>query len=143
MKNVFKKAHELTKKIIKLGDSYRATFKLALIFVYSQIRKGVKVMVELKGTEKQIKYANDIRDEVLRIIPKAIDFYEELQNKNFEKRGKINKIYENNIKRLIPKVENEINTQEDAGMIIFLFKNILIGEDYDKIKHLLICSKSF
>lgn len=61
MKNVFKKAHEITKNIIKKGDSYRETFRLALIFVYSEIKKGVNKMIELKGTEKQIKWANDIR----------------------------------------------------------------------------------
>lgn len=48
MKNVFKKAHEITKNIIKKGDSYRETFRLALIFVYSEIKKGVNKMIELK-----------------------------------------------------------------------------------------------
>ena len=60
MKNVFKKAHEITKNIIKKGDSYRETFRLALIFVYSEIKKGVNKMIELKGTEKQVKWANDL-----------------------------------------------------------------------------------
>lgn len=51
--NVFKKAHELTKKIIKLGDSYRATFRLCLLFVYSQAKKGVIKMSSVE--EKLIK----------------------------------------------------------------------------------------
>ena len=59
MKDVFKKAHEITKNIIRKGDSYRETFRLSLIFVYSQIKKGANKMVELKGSEKQIKWAND------------------------------------------------------------------------------------
>ena len=63
--NIFKKAHELTKKIIKIGDNYRATFRLCLSFVYSQIKKGVKKMVELKGTEKQVKWATEIREQLL------------------------------------------------------------------------------
>ena len=46
--NVFKKAHEITKKIIRKGDSYRETFRLALIFVYSQIKKGVNKMLNKK-----------------------------------------------------------------------------------------------
>lgn len=48
MENVFKKAHEITKNIIRKGDSYRETFRLALIFVYSQIKKGVDKMLDKK-----------------------------------------------------------------------------------------------
>lgn len=65
-KDIFKKAHEVTKKIIKAGDNYRATFKLALSFVYSQIKKGVNKMIELKGTEKQVKWAMNLREEILK-----------------------------------------------------------------------------
>ena len=40
MRNVMKKAHEITKKIIRKGDSYKATFRLALSLAHSLIRKG-------------------------------------------------------------------------------------------------------
>lgn len=50
--NVFKKAHKITKKIIKKGDSYRETFRLALIFVYSEIRKGVNKMITKQEISK-------------------------------------------------------------------------------------------
>ena len=56
--NVFKKAHEITKKIIRKGDSYRETFRLALIFVYSELKKGANKMIEYvtsKGTQVKIK----------------------------------------------------------------------------------------
>lgn len=60
--NIFKKAHELTKTIIKKGDNYRATFRLCLSFVYSQIKNGgnkmeykttngASVKVELEGSK--------------------------------------------------------------------------------------------
>lgn len=45
-KEIFKKAHNLTKGIIKKGDSYRATFKLALSFVYSQLKKSTNSIEE-------------------------------------------------------------------------------------------------
>ena len=77
MKNVFKKAHEITKNIIKKGDSYRETFRLALIFVYSEIKKGVNKMIELKGTEKQVKWANDIREIMMECLNKSLKFQEE------------------------------------------------------------------
>lgn len=54
MKNVFKKAHEITKNIIRKGDSYRETFRLALIFVYSQLRNTTNT-VEEKLVEKGYK----------------------------------------------------------------------------------------
>ena len=72
-RETFKKAHEVTKKIIKSGDNYRATFKLALSFVYSQIKKGVSKMVELKGSEKQVKWAKDIRGNIVAVIENARD----------------------------------------------------------------------
>lgn len=43
-KDIFKKAHNLTKGLIRKGDSYRATFKLALSFVYSQIKKEAQAL---------------------------------------------------------------------------------------------------
>ena len=44
--NIFKKAHQLTKNIIKKGDNYRATFRLCLSFVYYQIKKSTKNVEE-------------------------------------------------------------------------------------------------
>ena len=80
--NIFKKAHELTKKIIKAGDDYRATFRLCLSFVYSQIKKGVNEMLELIGTEKQVKWASDLRDMVLEYANKCL-------KKDLEKRERM------------------------------------------------------
>lgn len=57
-RNIFKKAHELTKKIIRKGDNYRATFRLCLSFVYSQVKGGVKDMIEYvtsRGTKVIVK----------------------------------------------------------------------------------------
>lgn len=45
-KEIFKKAHNLTKELIRKGDSYRATFKLALSFVYSQAKKSANNIEE-------------------------------------------------------------------------------------------------
>ena len=77
MENVFKKAHEITKNIIRKGDSYRETFRLSLIFVYSQIKKRANKMVKLKGFEKQIKWANDIREIMIECLNKSLKFQEE------------------------------------------------------------------
>ena len=72
--NIFKKAHKLTKEIIRKGDNYRATFKLCLSFVYSQIKKGVVKMVEIIiGTEKQIAYATKKREQEIAKIKTKIE----------------------------------------------------------------------
>ena len=71
MKNIMKEAHNLTKKIIREGDSYKATFRICLSYVHSQVKKGVNKMVELKGSEKQVKWALEIRKQVLEVIENA------------------------------------------------------------------------
>lgn len=70
-KDIFKKAHNLTKGILRKGDNYRATFKLALSFVYSSLKKEfnkITITEKLvnkgysiwkKGTKKRV-YINDI-----------------------------------------------------------------------------------
>lgn len=71
--NIFKKAHELTKKIIKAGDNYKATFRLCLSFVYSQIKRGVNTMVELVGSEKQVELATKLRAKLIKQTQNKID----------------------------------------------------------------------
>ena len=74
MKNIMKEAHNLTKKIIRKGDSYKATFRICLSYVHSQVKKGVNKMVELKGSEKQVKWALEIREGIL-VMKDMIDAY--------------------------------------------------------------------
>lgn len=125
MKNVFKEAHELTKKIIKKGDSYRATFKLALIFVYSQIRKGVKEMVELTGSEKQVKWALDIRTE----LNKTLDL---IKDATISNKTKKNKSSEEAVSK-IELVVNVLNSKTDSNYFIENFKDILKKNDRERL----------
>ncbi len=130
MKNVMKKAHEITKKIIRKGDSYRATFRLALSLAHSLIKKGVNKMVELKGSEKQIKWANDIREIMIECLNKSLKFQEEDAKEYEEKRGKQSKIKTrlvNSLKDFIIVVEN----QESSAWFIENFK-CLTSVDRDR-----------
>ena len=123
MKNVFKKAHEITQKIIRKGDSYRETFRLALIFVYSEMKKGVNKMVELRGSEKQVKWASDIRERLVSTMSEAINILEKYQAETFEKRGK--RVPRRD--RFISEMKNEIeiiNSIESAKQMIECYKNI-------------------
>lgn len=122
MKNVFKKAHEITKKIIRKGDSYRETFRLALIFVHSEIKKGASKMVELKGTETQVKWANDIREELNNTIDVIKDaIISRKSSKNSEAVEKIEAIRSN------------LNNNLEAKFFIENFKSITKGDVFDKL----------
>ena len=124
MKNIMKEAHNLTKKIIRKGDNYRATFRICLSFIHSQVRKGINKMVELKGTEKQVKWANDLRlgfsayiefcKELIQEIGITEMIQEELEYSNFKN---------------IEEAFELINNQNSSKKIIEALK----GTDYVKL----------
>lgn len=55
------KAHKMTKEIKTQYPTINYKFQLGLCLSYLQ-KEGEIKMVELKGTEKQVKWANEIRD---------------------------------------------------------------------------------
>lgn len=63
-KNLLKEAHKITKEIKKEYPevNYKAQLGICISFLYN---KEVKGMVELKGTEKQVRWAEEIRKEML------------------------------------------------------------------------------
>ena len=74
-RNLMKEAHKLTKEIKKQYPEvdYKTQLGLCLSFLSQE---GGKVMVELKGTEKQVKWAEDIRNRIIKvneIFEKAIE----------------------------------------------------------------------
>lgn len=73
-RNIMREAHKMTKQIVdKYGDvDYKAQLGLCLSFLSQE--KGGKEMVELKGTEKQVKWAEDLRSRFV----KYLDFIKDL-----------------------------------------------------------------
>ena len=74
-RNLMKEAHKLTKEIKKQYPEvdYKTQLGLCLSFLSQE---GGKEMVELKGTEKQVKWAEDIRNRIIKvneIFEKAIE----------------------------------------------------------------------
>ena len=63
--NILKRAHQLTKEIKREYPEvdYKAQLGICLTFLYDN--KEVKGMVELEGTEKQVRWAEEIRKEML------------------------------------------------------------------------------
>ena len=75
-RNLMKEAHKMTREIVnKYGDvDYMTQLGLCLSFLSQE--KGDNEMVELKGTEKQVKWAEDIRNRIIKvneIFEKAIE----------------------------------------------------------------------
>ena len=124
---IMKAAHELTKEIkAKYPEAdYRAQLGICIKFL---LKKGEVKMIELKGTEKQIKYANDIKKELLNLTKQA---FEIANQKRFESKGKYydseKKVYKQYNKFLI-----FIKNEENAKYIIENFKFVL---DKDNIKY--------
>ena len=69
MKNIMKEAHKLTKEIKKEFPEVDYKFQLGLCisYLYEESKKEAVELVELKGTEKQVKWANEIREKALEI----------------------------------------------------------------------------
>ena len=67
-KNLMREAHKMTREIInKYGDvDYRTQLGLCLSFLSQE--KGGKEMVELKGSEKQVKWADDLRGRFIKYL---------------------------------------------------------------------------
>lgn len=71
MKNLMKEAHKMTKEIKEKYPKvdYKTQLGLCLSYLSSK-EKEEEEMVELKGSEKQIKWAEDIRRRFLEICDK-------------------------------------------------------------------------
>lgn len=64
-KSIFKKAHKIAKMIIRKGDNYKATFTLALKFVYSKIKR------EEKEIDMLFKKAINLADKKMSLLSKS------------------------------------------------------------------------
>ena len=61
MKKLFKEAHKMTRKFVEeYGVDYHAQFGLCLSYLLEIEKEEKEVKVNFRGTEKQIKFANDI-----------------------------------------------------------------------------------
>ena len=85
----------------------------------NQITEGKK----MKGTEKQINYANDIISQRIKHLQLAAKAIEEVKNKIYTNHGAIGAFWSNGIDKTIPpleleKVINYLQSLDDAEFII-------------------------
>lgn len=115
MKNLFKEAHKMTREMVeKYGVDYQAQFGLVVSYLH-EIKGDVETMTNFKGTEKQIKYATDIKEEVDAI-------FEVLEETAKTYNAKKETTREKHIGRI--KEAKEFANMEDAGEYIETFKDV-------------------
>ena len=105
LRRIMVRAHQIAKGFE--GD-YQARLVLALRIAWKEERgrEEVKIeMKELKGSEKQVKFANDIKEAVLEIIEQLPDKIAKY-SKDEEMKNKYIEIYNKEIKDLFESYEN-------------------------------------
>ena len=125
-RNLMKEAHKMTREIVnKYGDvDYMTQLGLCLSFLSQE---GGKEMVELKGTEKQVKWAEDLRAR----YSKMVDYAKTLVNEI----GVTDEIAEELEECGFESIEEAFNTlanTEKASKIISVFKVYRTDEQVEK-----------
>lgn len=110
-RNLMSEAHKLTEEIKEQYPEvdYKAQLGLCLSFLSQE---GGKEMVELKGTEKQVKWAEDLRDRFV----KYLDFIKDLAG-GIEISESLQEDIEDDFSN-IEEAFKTIETQEKASKII-------------------------
>ncbi len=116
MKNLFKEAHKLTKEIKAKYPNvdYKAQFGICLS--YLQEMKGECKMVELKGSEKQIKWAEDIRKGLVKLLEDIKANKDNILNTCEGADDKVKMVKSYN--RTIERVEKVLNEETSAKFYI-------------------------
>lgn len=128
MKNLLKEAHKLTKEIKNKYPEVDYKAQLGICISYLN-NKEENEMVELKGTEKQIDWAEKLREDVLNKFDEKLDLilngaYEDVRNTLVRNK----KMFKNTVKKaddarveyanLLKEVKAVIENQEEAKFFI-------------------------
>jgi len=83
MKNVMVRAWEIARKaVVKFGGKIKEYFAQALAMAWKENKKGVNKMVKLEGSEKQVVWANEIREAYMQYCGKVKELIERGNTKN-------------------------------------------------------------
>lgn len=123
-KNLMKKAHEMTKEIKEEYPEVDYKFQLGLCLKALRDEEGVNDMVELKGSEKQIAWAEDIRKVVIEATKGAVEALEKFQTQTLKIRGKRFRGRDRKIARLNEMV-NEFENNDSAKFFIEEYRHFL------------------
>ncbi|MDV9592765.1 hypothetical protein RHF56_08390 [Clostridioides difficile] len=126
MKTLFKEAHKIAREIKeKYNDvDYKVQFSLCLSFLIE--KKGDIKMKELKGSEKQIIWANDIRTDILNLTNELEKSkLERIKNEDYKIKDMSIEEMTERCKRKFERIREAISNIEDAKFFIDNFRNVL------------------
>ena len=136
-RNLMKEAHKMTREIVnKYGDvDYMTQLSLCLSFLS---QKGGKEMVELKGTEKQVKWAEDIRNRIIKvneIFEKAVegvDMYKMAKSTWLDDNMYV--IAQASLKNILVQEEAKFFIENFRGLKDYMIENTLLYEPKKQVK---------
>ncbi|MCC0752648.1 hypothetical protein KGF47_18170 [Clostridioides sp. ZZV13-5731] len=132
MKNLFKEAHKMARKIKAKYNNvdYKVQFSLCLSFLN---KKGDTEMEELKGSEKQIKWAIDIRKDLILFVDELEKIkMERIKNEDYKIKDMSKGEMTERCKRKFERIREEIRNIESAKFFIDNFRYILEHNSLDK-----------
>lgn len=111
-RKVMKRAHEIARRMV---GPYRARMSIALQISWKEAKEGMekKELPQLIGSEKQVKWAEDIRSEVLRVLEKCRFIVEQVKPEKMEERL---------TKKEYQKAKEWVEAQDKAFMFIERFR---------------------
>ena len=145
-RNLMKEAHKLTKQIVsEYGDvDYKAQLGLCLSFLSQE---GGKEMVELKGTEKQVKWAEDIRNRIIKvneIFEKAIEGVDmDKMAKSTWLDDNMYVIAQTSLKNILVQEEAKFFIENFRDLKDYMIENTLLYEPEKQVKFIYSLVKEF
>ena len=146
-RNLMKEAHKMTREIVnKYGDvDYKTQLGLCLSFL-SQEKEGNE-MVELKGTEKQVKWAEDIRNRIIKvneIFEKAIEGVDmDKMAKSTWLDDNMYVIAQTSLKNILVQEEAKFFIENFRDLKDYMIENTLLYEPEKQVKFIYSLVKEF
>ena len=145
-RNLMKEAHKLTKEIKKQYPEvdYKTQLGLCLSFLSQE---GGKEMVELKGTEKQVKWAEDIRNRIIKvneIFEKAIEGVDmDKMAKSTWLDDNMYVIAQTSLKNILAQEEAKFFIENFRDLKDYMIENTLLYEPEKQVKFIYSLVKEF
>ena len=145
-RNLMKEAHKLTKQIVsEYGDvDYKTQLGLCLSFLSQE---GGKEMVELKGTEKQVKWAEDIRNRIIKVNE---IFEKAIEGVDMDKMAKSTWLDDNmyviaqiSLKNILAQEEAKFFIENFRDLKDYMIENTLLYEPEKQVKFIYSLVKEF
>ena len=146
-RNLMKEAHKLTKEIKKQYPEVDYKTQLGLCLSFLSQEKGDNEMVELKGTEKQVKWAEDIRNRIIKvneIFEKAIEGVDmDKMAKSTWLDDNMYVIAQTSLKNILAQEEAKFFIENFRDLKDYMIENTLLYEPEKQVKFIYSLVKEF